>query len=56
MLSNPSYSLVFPEYYSSVQSFELVNDIFFILDAFLSFFKMVGDYRTLSQTSWHYFR
>jgi hypothetical protein len=39
-----------------VQSFELENDIFFILDAFLSFFNIVGDNRTLSQTSWHYFR
>ncbi len=48
--------LVFPEYYNRVEVFELVNDIFFIIDACLSFFKIYGDNRTLSQTSWHYFR
>jgi hypothetical protein len=49
------FILVFPEHYQSVQVFELINDIFFIIDAFLSFFKIYGDYRTLPETSWHYF-
>lgn len=40
--------LVFPEYYNRVEVFELVNDVFFIIDACLSFFKIYGDNRTLS--------
>ena len=47
---------MFPEYYKSVHSFEFVNDIFFIVDAFLCFFKMYGDSTTLPQTAWHYIR
>jgi hypothetical protein len=46
--------LVFPEYYPTVESFELVNDVFFILDIFLSFFKIYGDNRTLSKTAINY--
>jgi hypothetical protein len=42
------FILVFPEYYNRVEVFELVNDIFFIIDACLSFFKIYGDNRTLS--------
>jgi len=49
-----SFRLVFPEYFSSVETIELINDIFFICDIVLSFFKIQGDNRTLAKTSWNY--
>lgn len=49
-----SYRLVFPEYFESVATIELINDIFFICDITLSFFKIQGDNRTLAKTSWSY--
>jgi hypothetical protein len=54
---DPLYSffrLVFPEYYPEVRSIELINDIFFMIDIVLSFFKINGDNRVLSKTAWHY--
>ncbi len=47
--------LVFPEYYDNVQTLELVNDVFFLIDIMMSFFKIYGDNRTLQKTAWHYF-
>jgi hypothetical protein len=45
---------VFPEYYEEVSTIELVNDIFFMIDIMLSFFKISGDNRTLGRTAWNY--